>query len=406
MKRGSSRWLAGTTALLIGVAALHAGAAQATPPGANGQIVWQSLTGTHGGGGNEVWIMDANGSNQDAITDNDVHDERPAISADGQKVTFHSYRAGDGAVDSWEIYKMNADGSGQTALTDDDDTDFEPGWAPDGSKIVFMRQSTGVPAGEVVGQDLWTVPVGGGGATNLTNTPLTYECCAEYSPDGSKIAFTNAGDVDNNPMTPSDENEIWVMDANGSNQVKLTDNTAQDVGPTWSPDGTRIAWANVDNGSLWTMDADGSDEAPLTGAATYYAPAWSPDGTLIAAQLGNEIWTVSVSSGVTVTNLTSNGATQDEYPSWAPATGSGAPDTTITKRPDDVIDRRRTRYEFESVPAGADFECKLDDKPYRGCTSPKRLKNLSNGTHRFKVRATTGTATDPTPAKDSFKVKP
>ena len=390
---------------VLALSPLHAGAAQATSPGENGPIVWQSQTGTSGGL-NEIWIMDADGGNQEALTDNDDNDERPAISADGTKVTFMAYRAGDGTVDSWEIYKMNADGSNQVALTDDDDTDFEPSWAPDGSKVIFQRQTTGVPVGEVAGQDLWTVPVGGGVATNVTNTPNAYECCAEYSPDGTKVAFTNSGDTDGNPMTPADENEIWVMNANGTGQTQLTDNTAQDVGPTWSPDGSTIAWGNVDNGSIWTMNADGSNEQALTSASSYYAPVWSPDGSLIAAQLGNEIVAVDVETPASVTNLSTNGPTQDQYPSWAPASGSGAPDTTITKRPDDVIHNRRARYEFESDPPGAGFECKLDARPYKDCTSPKRLKNLSNGPHRFKVRATTGTATDPTPAKDGFKVKP
>jgi Tol biopolymer transport system component len=296
---------------------------------------------------------------------------------------------------------------------DNDDTEFEPTWSPDGSKVAFMRQSTGMPAGEVAGQDLWTVAAAGGSETNLTNTPIAYECCPEYSPDGTKIAFTNSGHTDGNPSGTYDENEIWVMNANGSTQTQLTDLTdeddTQDLQPTWSPDGSQIAWIKSVAGAqqIWTMDANGSNQEALTTTGYYYSPVWSPDGELIAAQLGNEIVAVDVDAPASVTNLTNNGSVQDEYPSWAPAAASGdEPDTAITQRPDDVIDRRRARYEFESDPPGADFECKLDAKPYKDCTSPKRLRNLSNGTHRFKVRATTGDGTDPTPAKDSFKVKP
>jgi hypothetical protein len=201
------------------------------------------------------------------------------------------------------------------------------------------------------------------------------------------------------------------MDANGSNQDALTDNTAQDVGPTWSPDGNRIAWANVDTGALWTMDSDGSNPAALTGSSGYYAPVWSPDGTRIAAAFGtSEIYSVGVANPLSdVVNLTQSPGVQDEYPSWAPAEGGGgdAPDTSITKKPKDVIKKDKATYEFEAIPpAGATFECKRDKKPYKSCSSPHELKNLSNGKHKFFVRASAAGQTDPTPAKHNFKVKP
>ena len=394
--------LGGVTAALFALATPPVGA---TPPGENGPIVWQSYTGP----AYEIWMMDADGSNKDELTDNSVHEERAQLSADGTKITYQSFQAGDGSFDSHEIYTMNADGSGQTALMDNDDTDFEPTWSPDGSTIVFMRQSTGVPSGEVAGQDLWSVPAAGGTATNLTNTPNTYECCPEFSPDGTKIAFTNSGNTDGNPKTPDDENEIWVMNANGSGQQQLIQNTAQDVGPTWSPSGNQIAWANVDTGVIWTMNADGFNPVPVTGAGGYYAPSWSPDGTRIAAACGFDICSVGLANPTTdVVNLTQTPSVQDEYPNWAPGTpGGGAPDTQITKSPKDVIRKDTAKYEFEAdPPAGATFECKLDKKAFKACTSPRRYKNLSNGKHKFQVRASAGGETDPTPAKHTFKVKP
>jgi Tol biopolymer transport system component len=399
--RGFSRRVAVGAGAVVATWSL-ASPAGATPPGANGPIVWQSLT----AGDNEIWIMDADGSSQDVLTENTVQDERPQISPDRSQITFMSFRAADGE-DSHEIYTMDVDGSNQIPLMDNDDTDFEPSWAPDGSKIVFQRQANGVPAGEVAGQDLWTVPAGGGPATNLTNSPNSYECCAEYSPDGSKIAFTVSGDLDSNPMTPAEpDNEIFVIDSDGSDLTRLTDNSAQDVGPTWSPDGARIAWANTDNGSLWTMDADGSDEAALTAASTYYAPVWSPDGSLIAAQLGNEIVAVSVASPATVTNLSQNGATQDEYPSWAPAGGPGGePDTEITGKPPATTSKRKARFAFTSTVSSASFECKLDARPYKGCTSPKEYRNLAVGSHRFRVRASSAGVDDPTPAKHAWRIR-
>ncbi len=368
--------------------------ATATPPGENGPIIWQSYTGP----AYEIWMMDPDGSNEDQLTDNTSHDERAQISPDGSKIAFMSQRDIEPG-DSIDIWQMDADGTNQVQLTDNDVFESEPTWSPDGNTIVFAGPT-----------DLWSIPEGGGTPTNLTNTPIAYECCPEFSPDGTKIAFTINGHVDGNPVGPYEENEIYVMNANGSNQQPLTDNTAQDVGPTWSPDGERIAWANVDNGSIWTMDANGTNPAALTGASGYYAPVWSPDGTRIAAAFGSaEIYSVGVANPLTdVVNLTMSPGVQDEYPSWAPAAGGGGePDTEITKKPKDVIKKDKAKYEFESTPpAGASFECKLDKKPYKSCSSPHEVKNLSKGDHKFRVRAKVGGVADPTPASDTFKVKP
>jgi len=72
-----------------------------------------------------------------------------------------------------------------------------------------------------------------------------------------------------------------------------------------------------------------------------------------------------------------------------------------------VIHKPKATFKFKATPAdGATFECKLDGKPYKACASPKNLRNLSHGKHTFRVRASNGGGTDPTPAKATFKVKP
>jgi len=83
-----------------------------------------------------------------------------------------------------------------------------------------------------------------------------------------------------------------------------------------------------------------------------------------------------------------------------------APETTIRRRPQDVIHRRRARYIFAASERGSTFECKRDAHRFRPCRPPKVLRRLSVGRHRFAVRATDGAGNaDPSPATDRFRVR-
>lgn len=81
------------------------------------------------------------------------------------------------------------------------------------------------------------------------------------------------------------------------------------------------------------------------------------------------------------------------------------PQTRITKKPKRKSSKRTARFKFKSSEAGSTFECKLDREKWRRCKSPKKVRRLKRGTHKFKVRATDASGnTDPTPAKHRFKV--
>jgi hypothetical protein len=82
---------------------------------------------------------------------------------------------------------------------------------------------------------------------------------------------------------------------------------------------------------------------------------------------------------------------------------SDPPETTITKQPKDKTSKDRVTYRFTSDEEGSTFECKIDKKPYKPCTSPKKFK-AKDGKHKFKVRATDAAGNvDPTPDRDKFK---
>jgi WD40 repeat protein len=117
--------------------------------------------------------------------------------------------------------------------------------------------------------------------------------------------------------------EIYVMDANGANQTRLTNNAAHDLRPNWSPDGTKIAFDSNRDGNfeIYVMNADGTNQIRLTTHLAHdYSPAWSPDGAQIAftsERDGNAEIYVMNADGTDQTRLTNNVA-GDFDPDWQP----------------------------------------------------------------------------------------
>ncbi len=92
-------------------------------------------------------------------------------------------------------------------------------------------------------------------------------------------------------------------------------------------------------------------------------------------------------------------------PQPSPPADTDPPETTITKGAPNKTDKSTVKFKFTSDEAGATFECKVDKKPFKPCSSPKKVKRLDEGKHRFKVRAIDAAGNvDPTVARDTFKV--
>jgi len=149
----------------------------------------------------------------------------------------------------------------------------------------------------------------GSNPTRITNNAAS-DFNPSWSPDGTKIAFTS-------------HREIYVMDADGSNPTRITNNAASDFNPSWSPDGTKIAFTSWRDGNdeIYVMDADGSDPTNISNNdANDYVPSWSPDGTKIAftsQRDGNGEIYVMDADGSNPTRITNDDAS-DYVPSWSP----------------------------------------------------------------------------------------
>ena len=218
----------------------------------------------------EICVMHPDGTGLVNLTNNDASDwGRPAWSPDGSKIAFTSDRNG-----STEIYVMNADGSGVTRLTYTPQTyatggsDW-PAWSPDGSKIAFRSSRDG-------GGGIYVMNADGTNQINLTNSAGVDDQCGglSWSHDGSKIGFgsDSLGNSDTCRHT-----DIYVMNPDGTALKRLT-STGQDSWPSWSPDGTKIAFQSFRDGwNIYVMNADGTGVVQVTNQFGFYEyPAWRP----------------------------------------------------------------------------------------------------------------------------------
>jgi dipeptidase D len=157
-----------------------------------------------------------------------------------------------------------------------------------------------------------------------------------WSPDGARLVFVSDRDQ------ASGIYDLYIMNADGSDVVRLTDDPALDYSPDWSPDGARIVFRSHHDGpgDIYSINVDGSDLINLTNdPADDWAPSWSPDGSQIAFQTNRdnnwEIYRIAA-DGSNLVNLTKNPA-DDQSPHWQPAAAEVSPSTqqstpTITAR--------------------------------------------------------------------------
>src|SRR5829696_710562 len=241
-------------AAVVVLGLIEAQPAEATFPGKNGKIAFQSDS----GGNYDIYTMNRNGEKIAKLTTNPADDEDPAFSPDGKRIAFTSDRDGDN-----DIYTMNAKGRRLVQLTTNTTKfDRDPSWSPDGKTIVFRSDRHG-------SSDIYMMNVKGHKVVRLTTDPAV-DTDANWSLDGKKIVFAsnrNGNDYD-----------IYKMNANGTREIPLTTNQDIDDDPAFSPDGKKIAFESDRDGDsdVYKMTVKGRKLVRLTSdPATTFGADWA-----------------------------------------------------------------------------------------------------------------------------------
>jgi len=278
----------------------------------------------------EIYVMDYDGSNKTRLTTFFGIDEYPSLSPDGSKIAFAHYGSEFSLRNNHDIYIMDSDGSNLTRLASTlssgqtESTDYHPSWSPDGSKIFFSSHRDG-------NYEIYSMNTDGSNQTRITDTSSIHKYRPSVSPDGRKIVYRTGGAA----------NQIWVIDIDGSNPSQLTFAT-RNYHPSWNHDGSMIAFSSYRDGvtSIYTMNADGTNQSRVTvlrDAAQW--PVWSPDGTKIIYQdteNSNTDIRIIGADGSGDTRLTDDPASDKEPSTWRTILAV-AEDPVISEEPPDSV---------------------------------------------------------------------
>jgi TolB protein len=198
----------------------------------------------------DIYTVNRNGSNLKRLTHYDVYTAEGVLSPDGKRIVFTSLKDGD-----LEIYTMNADGSGVRRLTNTPGYDGGAWWSPDGKQIVYRANHP----------------------TDSTELKAYRDLLAQRLVRPSRV-------------------ELFIMNADGSNQRQITRLGGANFGPSWTPDGKRIIFSSNyknprgGNFDLYLINPDGSDLEQITFDEAFDGfPMFSPDGKkLVWASNRNE----------------------------------------------------------------------------------------------------------------------
>lgn len=262
---------------------------------------------TDNDGDEEIFVMEADGTNRQRLTNNLADDFSPSWFPDGQHIVFASDRDGDS-----EIYVMAADGTNVVQLTNNDVSDYAPAISPDGEQIAFVSDRNG---GWQVSSEIYVMRFDGSQLRRLTDND-SRDLDPEWSADGSQILFAQEVQF----------NELYKVVTVGVESLETTevlrafDYRNNNPRPIWSVDGSHFVWAKqVDDAHsvIQIMDSAGVLQQEIAFQSTYFRSiSWSSDGRTVlfsAREYGDwdmELYVLVVDAGEII-QITHN--QQDEF---------------------------------------------------------------------------------------------
>jgi Tol biopolymer transport system component len=304
---------AGALAAVASIACVAlVGAANATPPVvANGRISFS----TAAAGGGDIFAANADGSAQVDLTNTRSAEEfASAWAPNGMNIAFERITKLANGLPLANLYVMRGDGTRQTQLTFFTDSWNQPGdfaWTSDGSQIVFDYLTA-------TGNEVWAVNADGTNPHRLF-TPSGYLQGLDISPDGRTIVYSQY-------IGPPGYYGLFLRNADGAGpENQLT--SGFDLHPRWSPDGNKIVFDSMgteDPSAVFEINTDGTNRVRLTTGEAASNASWSPDGTKLIYDstvngMGNQvIWEMNA-DGSNKTQITfPDASTYTDLPAWGP----------------------------------------------------------------------------------------
>lgn len=230
-----------------------------------------------GGGAREVWRVPMAGGTPEQLTRTDGRLYDFAVAPDGERIAYSLVNEARGA----DLWLMDRDGANPRLLVQcDADLCTVPAWSPDGARLAFSREPAGLTPGRPNGPPrVWTVTLATGEAGPAYQDSQVLGYGPTWSPDGRRLAFFDGGNSSIRLLDLQTQQEMLIQTRMGT------------VG-AWSPDGRRMVYNDLDleTGTPFTTLAIADFDAqtikpflrPGPDFGDYGAPAWSPDGAWIA----------------------------------------------------------------------------------------------------------------------------
>lgn len=263
----------------------------------------------------KVYVIDQDGANQRLVSSSDRQAMSPGWATDGRRFAYMEFGAGRG-----QLFVQDIGSSRRTAVaTTGQALDFTPAFSPDGKTLAFSRALE-------EGTDVYTVNMRDNCCIQrLTVGRFSDNLSPTYSPDGQRIAFVS---------TRSGLPQIYVMAADGTDQQLFAPFdygvTGSSNAPEWSPDGRSVAFHREVAGTLqiFVLDARTRTVRQLTSVGRNEDPSWAPDSrhlSFVSDRSGyRQLWIIDIETGRIRPLLQQSGA---RLPAWSPRLPETAPST-------------------------------------------------------------------------------